>query len=118
MTKTEKADFLLIFRVDRKSATQSPEEMQIIFGQWTAWMRGLKAQGDFVGADRLHDEGKVLRGATVTDGPFVEAKEIMGGYLIISARNLAEATEVAKGCPGLKHGYVVEVRQIEQLPPI
>jgi hypothetical protein len=121
MTKTEKSNYLLLFRYARQSSSPSPEEMQVIFGKWTAWMKGLKAKGNFVGADRLEADGKVLRsprGATVTDGPFAEAKEIMGGYVIVSAGDLAQATEFAKGCPGLEYGYSVEVRPIEQLPPI
>ena len=121
MTKIQKSNFLLLFRCAPKSSNLSPEEMQAIFGKWTAWMKGLKDQGNFVGADRLEADGKVLRnprGASVTDGPFAEAKEIMAGYTIVSADSLAQATEFAKSCPGLDYGFSVEVRPIEQLPPI
>jgi hypothetical protein len=121
MTIIEKSNFLLLFRYSQADPDPTPEEMQVIFGKWVAWMKGLKAQGNLVGADRLEDGGKVLRhprGATVTDGPFAEAKEIVGGYVIVSAGNLAQATELAQGCPGLEDGYIVEVRPIEQLPPI
>jgi len=121
MTKIEKPHFLLLFRHPVEGPDPTPEEMQVIFGKWVAWMKGMKAQGDFVGADRLDDGGKVLRGprgATITDGPFVESKEVVGGYVIVAADNLAKAIELAKGCPGLDGGTIVEVRPIEQLPPI
>jgi len=133
MTEIEKSNFLLLFRRagpraraypsghSQKGPDLTPEEMQVIFGKWVAWTKDLKARGNFVGAERLEDGGKVLRkprGATVTDGPFAETKEIVAGYVIVSAGNLAQATELAKNCPGLEHGYSVEVRPIEQLPPI
>jgi hypothetical protein len=54
----------------------------------------------------------------VTDGPYIEAKEAVGGYIIVTAYSLDEAAEIAKGCPGLDNGGKVEVRQIEKLPPI
>jgi hypothetical protein len=54
----------------------------------------------------------------VTDGPYAEAKETVGGYVVIAADNLAQAVEIAKGCPGLDYETLVEVRPIEKLPPI
>jgi len=95
--------------------------MQQIFGKWMAWMKGMKAKGNYVGGDRLHDEGKVLRGprgTSVTDGPYAEAKETVGGYIIVTADSLEQAVEMAKGCPGLENEGIVEVRHIEELPPI
>ena len=121
MTKIEKSQFLLVFRHPQEGPDPTPEEMQKIFGRWMDWMKGMKARGQFVGADRLQDTGNVLRGprgATVTDGPFAESKEIMGGYVIVEAADLAAATEIARGCPGLDGGTIVEVRPIENLPPI
>jgi len=121
MSTPEKPQFLLLFRNRDDSPDPTPDEMQKIFGQWMEWMKGMKSKGQFVGADRLQDGGKVLRGtggATVTDGPFAETKEIVGGYVIISADNLAKAAEIAKGCPGFAFGTIVEVRPIEQLPAI
>jgi hypothetical protein len=121
MTKIEKSNFLLLFRYGQDDVDPTPEEMQVIFGKWVAWLKDLKAQDKFVGADRLDDRGKVLRnprGATITDGPYVEAKEIVGGYTIVSAGSLEQAIEIARSCPGLEYGYNVEVRPIEQLPAI
>jgi len=121
MTQTEKTQFLLLFRNSQESPDPTPEEMQQIFGKWMEWMKSMKAKGQYVGGDRLDDPGKVLRGsrgATVTDGPFAEAKEIVGGYIIVQADDLAQATTIAKGCPGFDYGTCVEVRPIEKLPAI
>ena len=118
---TTAANYLLLFRHPEGGPDPTPEEMQQIFGKWMNWLKSMKAKGQYVGGDRLDDGGKVVRnprGATVTDGPFAEAKEIVGGYIIGAAASLAAATEIAKGCPGLDNGTIVEVRPIEPLPPI
>lgn len=120
MSNPEKPQFLLIFRSPQAGPDPTPEEMQQIFGKWMAWMKGMKAKGQYVGGDRLDESGKVLRprGSSVTDGPYAEAKETVGGYIIVSADTLAQAAEIAKGCPGLEGETIVEVRPIEKLPPI
>jgi len=121
MSNTPATNYLLLFRHPAEGPDPTPQEMEQIFGKWMAWMKGMKAKGQFVGADRLDDSGKVVRnprGATVTDGPFAEAKEIVGGFVIVAAPSLAAATEIAKGCPGLERGTIVEVRPVEPLPPI
>ncbi len=119
MSTTEKPQFLLLFRNSQSGPDPTPEEMQQIFGKWMAWMKAMKAKGQYVGGDRLDDAGKVLRTSkAVTDGPYVEAKETVGGYIIVSADTLAQAADIAKGCPGFEYGTIVEVRPIEKLPPI
>ena len=121
MTTPEKSQFLFLFRHPQSQPDPSPEEMQKIFGKWMEWMKGMKAKGTYVGGDRLDDAGKVVRnprGASVTDGPFAEAKEVVGGYIIVTADTLEQASVIAKGCPGLDYGTIVEVRPIEHLPHI
>jgi hypothetical protein len=118
MSISKKPQFLLLFRHPNEAPDPTPEEMEQIMGRWVAWMRGMKAQGQFVAADRLEDGGKVLRGAAMTDGPFAESKEIVGGFIVVSADTLAQAAEIARGCPGLPTGTIVEVRPIEDLPEI
>ena len=121
MSTSKKSQFLLLFRHPQEGPDPTPAEMEQIMGRWVAWMKGLKARGQFVGADRLEDAGKVVRGAAgsrVTDGPFAETKEVVGGFVVVAADNLAQAVEFSRGCPGLDHGTVIEVRPIEQLPPI
>ena len=82
--------------------------------RWMKWMAELSEQGKFVGTQPLKIVGKVVRGRKkiLTDGPFVEGKEIVGGYLICKAGNIDEAVEIAKGCPVLDHDGLVEVREI------
>lgn len=118
-TSSQKSQFLLLFRHSQEGPDPTPQEMEQMMGRWMAWMKGMGAKGIFAGANRLQDTGKVLRGpkgSSVTDGPFVESKELVGGYIMIKADNYAEAVEVAKGCPGLDNETIVEVREIEPLP--
>ena len=115
------AQFLLLFRHPKDGPDPSPEEMQKIMGKWMAWMKGMGARGEFAGANRLEDTGAVVqgpRGTRFTDGPFAEAKEVVGGYVLVNAANLAAATAIARGGPGLDNGTIVEVRPIEPLPPM
>ena len=118
-TQTKKSQYLLLFRNSQEGPDPTPQEMEQIFGRWMSWMKGMGAKGVFAGANRLQDTGKVLRGPggeSLTDGPFAEAKEVVGGYVLISADNYAQAVELAKGCPGLDMGTVVEIREVEPLP--
>ena len=111
------ADYLLIFRggdVARAADQQSPEKWEAHMQKWMQWMDDLTAHGKFVGAKPLKNAGKVVTGnnKVVTNGPFVEGKEMVGGYLICKAESLEEATEIAKHCPVLDHEGLVEVREI------
>ena len=83
-------------------------------------MDGIKARGEFVATDGLEFTGRDVRThGKVTDGPFAEAKEVVGGYILIQARDLAAATAIARGCPGLEmKTTIVEVRPVEPLPPL
>ena len=88
-------------------------------GRWMDWMKGMGAKGQMAGTNRLQESGRVLRGpkgASLTDGPYVESKEVVGGYILINADDYAQAVQIAKGCPGLDRECAVEVRQVEPLP--
>ena len=109
-------EFLLVFRRDH-TANQgqlSPEQMQAMMKPWQDWMGGLAAQNKLVSpGNRLAAEGKVVKpGSIVTNGPYVEIKEAIGGYIIIRAVSLDEAAELSKGCPILEVGGNVEVRAL------
>jgi len=85
-------------------------------GRFTEWMASLSARGMVVGTNGLETTGTVLRGprgASTTDGPFTESKEIVGGYVLISADNLDAAVEAARDCPGLDYRMAVEVRPVK-----
>src|SRR5882724_8794122 len=110
------AEYLLIFRggdAARTAEQQSPEKWQAHMQKWMQWMGDLTAQGKFVGAQPLKNAGRVVTGTSkvVTDGPFVEGKEMVGGYLICIAESLEEAVEISKSCPVLEHDGIVEVRE-------
>ncbi len=83
------------------------------------YIQGLRDKGHFVAGEPLEETGKVLsgkRGQTVTDGPFTESKEAIGGYFLIRARDLAEAIELSRACPIFDNGGTIEVRPIQKIP--
>ena len=117
--KEQSNQFLYVFRGGIDPATRSPEEMQKNMDAWWAWINDLRSKGHFEAGHPLQDGGKILsgkKGQTVTDGPFAEGKEAVGGYMLLSAKDLATAAELAKGCPILgEDSGTVEVRIIQQM---
>jgi hypothetical protein len=112
------ANFLFVYRGgDEVYAKMTPDEIQGVMKKWTDWIGEGFAKGWMVDAgDALTPEGKVVHAnKVVTDGPFVESKEIVGGFSIVSADSIAAAAELAKGCPGLLTGGKVEVRVLAGL---
>lgn len=108
-------EFLYLFRGgDAREVQQSPEQMQEHMQKWQQWMGQLGASGNFIDGKPLELGGKVLTGTakSVTDGPFAEGKEIVGGYLLVKANSFDEAVELSKGCPIFEHDGIVEVRPI------
>jgi hypothetical protein len=109
-------EFLLILRRGASSdePTPSPEQLQALMKPWQDWMGSLAAQNKLVSSgNRLAPAGKVVKaGNVITDGPYVELKEAVGGYIIIKADSLDEAAELSKGCPLFNVGGNVEVREI------
>lgn len=108
---------MFVFRAPADVPDPAPEQMQQNFQKWMTWIQDMKAKGQYIAGDRLEETpAKVLRGprgSKITDGPFVEAKEIVGGYMLIAASDFAQAAEIAKGCPyETGGGHIVEVRQI------
>jgi len=111
--------FLYVFRGGAPMTGISPEEMQRHMAKWGTWIEGLAKEGHMRGGDPLETTGKVVRGTTktVTDGVYAEAKDVVGGYLLVAARDLAHAADLAKGCPIFDAGGSVEVRQIRPMTP-
>jgi len=108
---------MLIFRnVHNPNFQMSPEQMQASINPWQDWIGSITAQGKFVSTNQLGFSGKTLKpGNVVTDGPYMEVKEIVGGYIIVKADSIDEAVEFAKGCPIIHYGGHVEVRDIMSL---
>lgn len=115
-TMTPSSQYLLLLRQPGAGPGPTPEKLQEIMEQFGTWMNGLYARGVVAGTNGLEPAGKVLRepgGAIITDGPYAEAKEVVGGYILINASSLDEAVEIARGCPGLHYRLAVEVRPVK-----
>ena len=111
-------DFLFVYRNDYKNQpTGTPEEMQAVTKKWMDWIGGIAAQNKLTSVgNRLGSEGRVVRANNVvTDGPYTEIKELIGGYSIVKVETLEEAVEFAKGCPIFEFGGNVEVRAINAM---
>lgn len=99
----------------------SASEREQLMRRWNEWYDGLAAQGKVQHGQPLALEGRVVsgaRGERVTDGPFSETKEVVGGYFFLTVADLDEATEIAKQCPGLPLGLTVEVRPLASVSPV
>lgn len=106
-------DFLYLYRGGQWSAA-TPEQMQTTMQKWMAWMKELGDKGHIKDMGHpLEQHGKVVKAhKSVTDGPFAEAKDLIGGYTLVQARDLAQAAELTSGCPIFDNGGFVEVRPI------
>ena len=112
------ANFLFVYRNSRESyGTMSPEEMQQMLQKWSAWISEGLRQGWMLDAgDALGKDGRVVNARKViSDGPFIEVKEMIGGFSIVQADTLDAAAELAKGCPIYQRGGSVEVRPLQGL---
>ncbi len=106
---------LILFESDDAYGDFSPEEMQKEIAVHGEWIQSLGTHFD--SGEPLHQQAKTIIGKekVVTDGPFIEAKELVSGFYILNADSLEEATELAKGCPVLRLGGKVEVRQVMKM---
>ena len=108
-------EFALLFRAPGVNNNNvSSEEMKAIEKKWMDWAGGIAAQGKLVSnGQRLSQEGKVLKpGGVITDGPFVEIRERLGGFIVVRANDIDEATTLGHGCPALEYGGNVEIRPL------
>jgi len=111
-------EFMMLFHhVPSADYQPSPEEIQAEIKKWQDWIGDIASQGKFVSTNQLAPEGKTLTADhVVTDGPYSELKEIVGGYIIINANDFDDALEIAKGCPVLVYpNSKVEIRPIMQI---
>jgi hypothetical protein len=96
----------------------SPEEMQKVFERYRSWADNIQARGKLSGGQKLRSgAGRVMKRngtgkVSITDGPFTEAKEILGGYFIVEANDYDEVLSLASDCPHLDFG-TIEIREIE-----
>lgn len=110
------SEFVYLYRGGE--AGRSPERMQQSMQKWMAWFKELGENGHIKDRGQpLERAGKLVRGKqkAVTDGPFAEAKDVIGGFTLIDARDLDQAVELSKGCPILEVEGAVEVRPVMKI---
>lgn len=109
-------DYLLLFRGGEMQGL-SEEERNKHLKKWGDWIGGLAKDGKFVAGEPLGNESRVITGKkmAITDGPYAESKELVGGYLIIKAADLKGATDISKGCPIFEVNGTTEIRDIHHM---
>lgn len=113
--------FMLILHDDMAHlSTLAPAEMQRVIAQYNAWSAKMAQTGKLAGGEKLRDEGGkhlTAKGGkmVVRDGPYAEAKEVVGGYFLIEAKDYAEATALCTDCPHLALGGRIELREIDKM---
>jgi hypothetical protein len=108
-------EFLFIYRGGMSDGPPpSAEQMEAVMQKWQKWFGKLGEEGNLKdwGAPLQREGKRVAAGGVITDGPFTEGKEVIGGYSVIKANDLAHAAQIAKGCPNFDTGGTVEVRAI------
>jgi len=110
------SEFLYIYRGGDRN--QSPEQSEKQMQKWVAWMKDLGEKGHLKDRGQpLEPTGKVVRGKqkVVTDGPYPESKDLVGGYTLVEAKDLSQAAELSKGCPIFEYDGLVEVRPVMEM---
>lgn len=112
------AQFMLIlFEKPGDFASMSPDKIQAIIQKYETWGAKMAQEGRMVDGKKLTEEGgkrlaRTGSNVAVTDGPYAEAKEVIGGIYVLKSKDYAEAAELAKTCPHMEYGRI-EVRQID-----
>jgi hypothetical protein len=113
--------YLLLMRGKDWDEGLSPEELQKVINRTSQWFDALMKTGKVKGGNALLREGVFVSGkggSQVTDGPFAESKEAIGGYLLLDVATLEEAVAIAKSSPGVDYGITVEVRPVMDECPV
>ena len=113
--------YMLLYRSDEWYQALSHEELQKVINQNKAWIDRLTAQGKARPGHALERKGAIVsgrNGRVLSDGPFAESKEAIGGYLLLDVETLEEAIAIAQSSPGLAYGTSVEVRPLAEECPL
>lgn len=108
-------DFMMIFiGADYQELGLSPEQMQNRMGKWFAWNEKMRTQGIVKHGEALVPDVKRVSGPnrTITDGPFAESKELVGGYYVVKAENADAVVKIAEDYPDYDLGGTVEIREV------
>ena len=113
-------EFLFLYRREDTSTSATPPpppaQMQQQMQKWGAWMKELAQKGHIKDPGQpLELTGKSVKGKAVTDGPYAEAKDLVCGYTLVEAKDLAHAAELSAGCPIFEVGGIVEVRPVMKM---
>jgi hypothetical protein len=107
--------FLIQHEVDAYDGL-SPSAMQDILSRYRAWVQHLKQSGAYLASEKLAKDGRTLRKEQgrlrISDGPYVESKELVAGFYLVEARDYEHAVELARDCPVLERG-LLEIRELE-----
>ena len=114
------SEYLLLFRGPHWDAVLPPEQLNEAMAKVMAWFDGLREQGKVKAGQPLASHGRIVAAGKgkVADGPFIESKEAVGGYLILQDTNLNEATIIARSCPTVEWGTTIEVRPLLDECPV
>ncbi|HEY3664264.1 MAG TPA: YciI family protein [Chthoniobacterales bacterium] len=117
--ETNSTPYILFFRNSGPENFEhlSAEDRQRLVTRWNTWYDDLAAAGKAIDGTPLELETRIVsgpRGERVVDGPFAEAKEAIGGYVMLNVRDLEEATAIAQQHPGLASGLIIEVRRLAE----
>src|ERR1041385_3339473 len=112
MSAQKQNEYLLLFRGSQWDKGLSTERLQKVMEQFKGWFERLQQEGIVKAGQPLEREGRIVSKATISDGPFAESKEAIGGYFIVQADTLDEAVAIARQSPVIEYGSTVEVRPI------
>jgi hypothetical protein len=108
--------YLILLHESNNIPEMSPAEIQGVISRYKAWGQRLRDSGSYLGSNKLEDTGRVLRGnggkVSVTDGPFTETKDVLGGYFLVQAESYEQVAGLCQDSPHLDFG-AVEIRRIE-----
>jgi len=110
------SEYIFLYRGGQPD--RAPERMQVTMQKWMTWLKELGAKGHIKDQGQpLEHTGKFVKGKQkiVTDGPFAEAKDLVGGYTVVEARDLDQAVELSKGCPIFEYDGGVEIRPVMKM---
>jgi hypothetical protein len=113
--------YMLLYRSDEWYNKLSQAELRKLMNQNKAWIESLTAQGKAIPGRALERRGAIVSGSNgkfVTDGPFAESKEAIGGYLVLDVETMDEAISIAQSSPGLAYGGSIEVRPVADECPL
>ena len=121
MSTQSQNGYMLLYRSDESYKELPHEELEKLIGQNKAWVERLKAEGKIKAGQALERKGVTVSGKNgtfVSDGPFAESKEVIGGYLVLNVETFEEAVAIAQSSPGLSCGASIDVRPLADECPL